>query len=132
LDQIIAERRSRRLLWLAFALSLPLPFMALQLGFAPPLRMFFLALLSFGFFLSAPEAASGMLTVVLAVQGLLWLLGTRLLARFVTSAMGGSGGVDTRRLIAVLGGLVVLALLPVYRLPFSSGERQTSWLGLFQ
>lgn len=128
----IATPRATRLLWLGFLLTLPLPFFALQLGFAPPLRMFFLASLVFGFFLSAPESMSALLLGLFVGQGLLWLLGTRLLARVVTKWLGVDEGVPRARLLALLGTLFAAACLPIYHLPFSSGDLQTGWLGLFR
>jgi hypothetical protein len=132
MEEMMAARRGRRLIWLGFVLALPLPFFALQLGVAPPLRMLFLGSLVLGFFLSAPDSFSGLLLGLFVGQGLLWLGGTLLLARVVSNALGSDGGIERRRVLAVLGALFVIALLPVYRLPFSSGDLQTSWLGLFQ
>jgi hypothetical protein len=132
LEEMIATPRARRLVWLGFVLVLPLPFFGLELGFAPPLRMFLLGSLVLGFFLSAPESMSGLLLGLFVGQGLLWLLGTRLLAGLVSKLLGSGGGMRRRRLLAVLGALLVIALLPVYHVPFSSGDRQTSWVGLFR
>lgn len=124
--------RARRVLWLVLALTLPLPFWSLQLGFAPPVRMFFVGSLVLGFFVSAPESMSGLLLGLFMLQGAAWLAATYWIARLVLRWLGDGEQVDARRLYAVLGLIAVVALLPVYWLPLSSGASPTNWFGLFR
>lgn len=139
LETSIPVPRARRLLWLAFVLALPLPFYALQVGFAPPLRMLFIGSLVLGVFASGPEATAALFLGFFMGQGLLWLGVTYLLARLGSRLLGlggsgsaGGGEIPAHRLYAVLGALVLIAMFPIYRLPYSSGEPVVSWLGLFQ
>ena len=128
----MGRKQAIRWLWLALVLTLPLPYWALEWGFAPPVRMLFLGALVLGFVLSGPSTLSLLFSGLYLVQGLVWLGGTRLLAGFVVRRLAGAGEVAPGRLVAALAALVVLALLPVYQLPMSSAEHQTNWFGLFR
>ena len=132
LSSQIPTLRARRLLWLAFALMLPLPFIGLEVGYAPPLRMLFLGSLVLGFFMSAPDATAGLLLGLFLGQGLVWLSACYLLARLGTRLVAGTDGVERSRLTTLLALLVGMALFPIYQLPLSSGALQKNWLGLFQ
>ena len=128
----MGRKRAIRWLWLVLALTLPLPYWALEWGFAPPVRMLFLGGLVFGFVLSGPSTLSLLFSGLYLVQGLLWLGAARLLAGFACRSLGEAGEVAPGRLVAAVAVLVALALLPVYQLPMSSAEYQTNWFGLFR
>ena len=129
---MIGAPRATRLLWLVLALTLPLPYWALEWGIAPPVRMLFLGSLVLGMVLSGPSMLSLLFSTLYLVQGVLWLGLTALLARIVVRRLSGGEGVARGRLAAAIAVLVLLALLPVYQLPMSSAEHQTNWLGLFR
>lgn len=132
MTEMIGTPRTTRLLWLALALTLPLPYWALEWGIAPPIRMLFLGSLVLGFVLSGPSMLSVLFSSLYLAQGVLWLGLTYLLARIVARRLGGGEAVAVGRLAAVIAVLVVLALFPIYQLPMSSAEHQTNWLGLFR
>ena len=124
--------RARRLLWLALVLALPLPFFALAIGIAPPVRMLFVGSLVLGFFLSAPSMMTGLFLGIFMGQGMFWLAATRWLAKLGVRLLGSGAEVDARRIYAIVGALFVVSLLPIYQLPFSSGEQPTNLFGLFR
>jgi hypothetical protein len=132
LNETISSAQARRLLWLAFVLILPLPFFALQIGFAPPMRMLFVASLILGVFSSAPDPTAGLYLGFFLGQGLLGSGVCYVLARVVLRWLGGPEGVRRGRFIAGLAAMAVLAMFPIYYAPYSSAQMQTNWLGLFR
>jgi hypothetical protein len=134
MKKTIPTIRARRLLWLGLALSLPLPVWAQQVGFMPIPRMFFVGALVTGFYVSSPNTLTTLYLTLYLGQGLLWLGATYLLARLFARLVGRDDGedVDVRRVYVILGGLVFLALLPIYYMPMSSGASPANWLGIFR
>ena len=131
MNRLISEGMAAGVLWVAFFLLLPLPYWFLSLGFGPPVRMAFVGSLALGFVLSGPGTVSWAMFGLFGLQTVLAAYLTRRLAGSLVAAFGGTTGVPLARLAAVMGVLVGLAALPIYYLPYSSGEVRTNWMGVF-
>lgn len=116
-------RLRRRLLWVAAALTLPVPFFLAQTGIVPPARVLMLAGITGA--VIASGGGGGVVTlaaVLLLAQAALWLAacwaGAALLARLLDRAGGGLASLLTVLLVAAA--VLVALRLPLYRDPFAA------------
>ena len=130
----LSRKATRRLLYVALFVTLPVPFYLGALEVSPALRMFFLTSLTLA--VVATEGGAGYLgslALIAAGQSLLWALLIWGLAAVVAL---GLGRVARGRLhLALTAGLVLLLLglgtLEIYRTPLSSDGPYSNLAGLF-
>jgi hypothetical protein len=135
LDSAAMTPRARKwLLALAFFCLVPVPFLLIETGFAPPLRVLFLA------------SVFGAVAIVDGVQG---PMAAFLLLLYVEAALFGvlsylAAGVALRALawlaperflwplvVVTIGALLLLSWFEIYHTPHSSAEQYASLVGLF-
>jgi hypothetical protein len=125
----VSSRLRRRLLWIAAALTVPVPFFLAQSGTVPPARVLMLA----GIVCAVIAAGGGggvvtLAAVLLLAQAALWLgvcwLGAALLARLLDRAGGRAATALT--LLVIAAALLVGWHLPLYRDPFAAHVLQAS------
>ncbi len=116
----MSPKASRRLLFAAFLLALPVPFLSVQPGFAPVLHLLFYGSLAAGVALGDPDSMSRLLALLHLGQGLGWALALYALARLATRLLGRGGPVRGPLALALVAALLAVALLPLYRTPLSS------------
>ena len=130
----MSQRALRWTLWLAFFGLVPVPFMLAATGFAPPLRILFLASV-FGAVVVA-DGAQGPIPIFVALlfteavlfgvlaryaaRLVLWLFGRLAPERFVTPLVAG-----------VVAGLLCMSFFDVYYTPHSSSGPYSNLAGLF-
>jgi hypothetical protein len=125
----MSTRAARRLLWLAFALFLPLPYFMVEIGRVPLAQLLLFAAVTapllytdWGFTM---QVIAGLFLLQSLFYGLLlWLLAV-LVVRFLPVAR------QTAIVLALVLALAALAALPLYRAPLSHGPLPTNWLGLW-
>jgi hypothetical protein len=124
---------TRRLLFAALVLLLPVPFFAAAVEIAPLLRLAFLAAILGAIVVADGTAGTGgLLAGLLLAQGLLYAgllwgaawLGARALAGAAPRLRAALAG-------AAVAALLGLACLPIYQTPLSSRGATANWLGLF-
>ena len=124
---------SKTIHWLLFGvcvLALPVPFLSLESGSAPPLRLLFIGSLVLGVGVQDPDMMTGLLTLIYLGQGLLWSVGLYFLCGFAGRRLAGSRA----RSLAVVAFAVLLvgaSFFPIYRTPFSSSGLHSNILGIF-
>ena len=116
----MSPQASRRILWAAFLLALPVPFVSVKPGLAPAAHLLFYGALTAGVYLGDPDSMSRLLTLLHLGQGLGWALALYLLARLVTRLLRRGGEVRGALALALVLALFAVALLPIYRTPLSS------------
>ena len=123
---------ARRILWFVFVVALPLPFIGIQPGLGPALRMLYLGVLALAVYLPNPDFMSLLITGMMLGQGLVYTLVLYGLARLVTRFARRSGGESVSSGLVAAFALVVLglSLLDVYMLPLSSTAR-ANLFGIF-
>jgi hypothetical protein len=119
--------------WILFGvclLALPVPFLSLESGTAPPLRLLFIGSLVLGVAVQDPDLMSGLLTLIYFGQGLLWSIGLYYGTRFAAERLAGS---RVRSLAAAVFAvlLITASFFPIYRTPFSSSALHSNILGIF-
>lgn len=116
----MSELVSRRILWLAFLLALPVPFLSVQTGLAPVANLLFYGSLAAGVWLGDPDSMSRLLALLHLGQGLVWALALYGLAWLVTRGLLRGGEVRGGLVAALVLGLLAASLFPLYRTPLSS------------
>lgn len=128
----MSRTRTRRLLWLAGALLLPLPWLFMYTGAVPVARYVFLAGISGAYagLIDGSEVAWPMTAIVavhaLVYAGALWGA-SAVLARFIPARLRAPLVVT----VFVVGFTVALAY-PIYETPMDDERAHTNWVGLFQ
>jgi hypothetical protein len=125
---------TRRLLWLALMVALPVPYWLFESGRVPTLWLGELT----AFVLAMLLSEGGMVTRIVAAlfvgQTLLFVGVTWLLARVLTRGIARLGS-ESGRAAATLGAIVLLlgfALLPVYRSPLVAGGDAVNVFRIFE
>ena len=116
----MSEPLSRRILWLAFLAALPVPFLSVQLGFAPVANLLFYGSLAAGVWLGAPNSMSRLLALLHLGQALAWALALYGLAWLAARGLRRGGEVRGALVAALVLVLLAASLLPIYRTPLSS------------
>ena len=116
----MSERASRRILWLAFLLALPVPFLSVQAGLAPVANLLFYGSLAAGVYLGDPDSMSRLLALLHLGQGLFWALALYGLACLAARGLRRGGQVRGGLVAALVLALLAASLLPLYRTPLSS------------
>ena len=116
------QTTARRLLWLGLLVFLPVPFIAVQPGLVPVIRLLLLGSLAGGVALQDPDYLSRLFTLMFLGQGLAW-----------AAVLYAAARVAVRRLpvaapIAIVAVLAVGSLFPIYTTPFSSSGTTSSIL----
>ena len=119
----MSTRASRRILWIASALLVPLPVLFPGPGLVPAARFLMLGGVSLAVMLfESARGAVGPLAALLLLQGIAWLgvlwLGAALAARLLTRLPPQARLRAT--LAIVLAGLVVGATVEIYHTPFAA------------
>ncbi len=119
----MSTRASRRILWIASALLVPLPVLFPGPGLVPAARFLMLGGVSLAVMLfESTRGAVGPLAALLLLQGIAWLgvlwLGAALAARLLTRLPPQARLRAT--LAIVLAGLVVGATVEIYHTPFAA------------
>ncbi len=132
----MSTRATRRLLFVALLLLLPLPLVTgVTTGLVPVARMGLLGGVCLGVMLvEGTRGAVGLLLAMIAGQAALWAavswlaagLGARLLARLPARAQ------RIAPLALVLAATLLAASLPIYRTPFRAAGVQATWLQVLE
>ena len=124
---------TRRWLWIAALITMPVPFYLGEVEWAPVLRLAFVTGLFAAVWLAETEAKLGSLMAMGLVQTALYALLFRLAAGLAARAFGRIGSPPLR--IAAVGSVVFLlfasALLPIYETPLSSARMRSSLWQIF-
>jgi hypothetical protein len=124
---------TRRLLWLVFLFTVPVPYTLVHTGWVPAARLLFLGALVLAVLVVEGGAGSvGVFAAFLVGQavlhtGLLYV-GARLVARVLASV---APRLRTLLLVGIVAALLGLSLTPVYRTPLSSTGERASLLEAF-
>ena len=129
-----SRRATGRVLFLAAALTLPLPWYLGEVESSPLVRLAFFTSL-FGSVLAA-EGGGGTTALLFGLglaQTLAWGAALRLAAALVARALAGLRSQAWRAAIvaALAVGLCGAGLLPIYQTPLSSSRARSSLLGIF-
>lgn len=120
---------ARRLLWLAFALTVPLPAFMIDAGRIPLLQLLMFSALTVPQAFIDPGLAINVLAGAFAVQtlayGALLLVAARLITARLPPARRGA------MVLGIAAALALLALADVYVAPLSHGPSPTNWLGIW-
>lgn len=127
-------RRASCVLWLVFCFLVPLPFFLSEVGFVPPVRALLLATASLWLLVQeGPEGAVRIAVFLLFGQAVLQVGFLWILARVSTSvARRGFGRHAPAFLGALVLGLAVASLFPIYRTPFRTASLRTNVFHLFE
>jgi len=124
------DRIFRPLLWAGFSLTLPLPYFMIEPGRVPAAQLYLFAAVTGPLLYTDPGFTSGFIAGLFLAQSvlagvLLWLLAGWIARRIAPPQRA-------RAAVAFAVGLVVLALLPIYRAPLTHGPTPTNWLGVWR
>lgn len=128
----MSRRATRRLLWLAALLLIPLPYLVAADGAVPAVRFALLGGVAAAYAgLVNGSGVAWPLSALLLGHALVYALalwaGAALLARVLPARLRGA----VAALLVVAGFGVALAF-DVYHTPFAADAARTSWLGLFR
>jgi hypothetical protein len=129
----VSIKTARRILWIAFLVALPVPFLGVGMGVAPPLRMLFLGSLVSLVYLQDPDYLSQVIGSLLLGQGIAWSALLYGVARFAARAIGriDASGARAAVVLVLVACLLTASLFPIYRTPFSSSGARSSLLQVF-
>ena len=116
------QTTARRLLWLGVLVFLPVPFISVQPGLVPVIRLLLLGSLAGGVALQDPDYLSRLFTLMFLGQGLAWA------AVLYVAARVAAGRLPAAAPIAIVAVLAVGSLFPIYTTPFSSSGTTSSIL----
>ncbi len=116
------QTTARRLLWLGLLVFLPVPFISVQPGLVPVIRLLLLGSLAGGVALQDPDYLSRLFTLMFLGQGLAWA------AVLYVAARVAAGRLPAAAPIAIVAVLAVGSLFPIYTTPFSSSGTTSSIL----
>lgn len=129
----MSEQATRRVLWAALLLALPVPYWVLEGGRAPTIWLLEVA----GYSLAALLAEGGSIVALISglflVEAALAVLGLRLVAGMVASAIERRISPDRRTIAVALfaGALLIGSLFPIYATPLVEGGRSVNLFGIF-
>jgi hypothetical protein len=120
----MSRRALARILWLAFLVTVPVPFFLVEIGIEPVASM--IQKLGFTLVLIAAESGAGAITLSAWILGVQTVLAAVLLwvaARIVAASVDRAAGrLATAVVVAVVAILVIVAcVVPIYRTPFRTG-----------
>ena len=125
----MSPRLTRWYLWVAAALTLPLPYYMIEGGRIPFVQLLLFSVLTVPLAFTDPGLTTRVVATLFAAQTLLYGTLLYLLARAVARRL------PRRRRGLLLGGIAVALLLlaasNVYVAPLSHGARPTNWRGLW-
>ena len=129
----MSTRATRRVLFAALVLLLPVPFFAAAVEVAPLARLLLLAAVLGAVVVEDGTAGTGgVLAGALAAQGLLYAGLLWGVAHLAARALGRARpGLRAGLVGAAVAALLLLACLPVYRTPLSSRSATSTWRGIF-
>jgi hypothetical protein len=120
--------------WALFALciaTLPLPFIGLENGQAPAIRLLFIGSLVAGVLVQDPDPIGGVLTAIYLGQGLLWSAFLYFVTRFAARKLAAIGSKQTIVLGLLSLVLIGASFFEIYRTPMSSSGVHSNILGVF-
>jgi hypothetical protein len=123
----------RTIHWILFGvcvLALPVPFMALESGAAPAIRLLFIGSLIAGVFVQDPDMMTTLLTALYLGQGILWCGALYLASRFVAGRIAGTS-LRVPLLCLIAAAVLGASLFPIYHTPMSSSGVDSSIRGVF-
>jgi hypothetical protein len=129
----MSRRASRRILWLSFLLTVPVPFWAFEGGRVPTLWLLELATFTGALLWTEGGSVTALAFGLFAGETVIAAAGLYLLALLVTRILGGrTARPRTGPVAAIVGGLLVLACFAIYRTPFVAGGDPVNLAGIFQ
>jgi hypothetical protein len=131
----MSTRATRWVLWIALFATLPVPFFVTAPGFAPTLRIAFLALLLGAVYVSdGGPGVTAMMTVFPVVQTVVYGALLYLLARLVAGLVERVASPRFRPLLALglVAVLVGASFFEIYRTPHSSGGPYSNLVHLLE
>jgi hypothetical protein len=121
---------ARRVLWVAALLLIPVPYWAIEVERAPVARLVLLAAVTGAAMLAEPGGVGSIVGGALVAQAILWLLVWAVVARLVERRLRATW--RTPAVALIVAALLVIALLPVYRMPFARTGPRANVLGIFR
>ena len=121
-------------LWIAFVLTVPVPYFMVETGWVPTARLFLFAALSTAVVVTEPGSGSGMIAGLFLVQAVAYGIVLFGLARFGARMTQRIAREQLRLIVIVLvvAGLFAGSLFPVFKTPLSNSGRRASLFGIFQ
>lgn len=129
----MSRRASRRILWLSFVLTVPMPFWAFEGGRVPTVWLLELAAFTGALLWSEGGTVTALAFGLFLGETIIAAAALYLLARLVTRILGrGAAELRTAPVAAIVGALLVLACFAIYRTPFVAGGEPVNLAGIFQ
>ena len=130
--QGMSRRASRRILWLSFLLTVPVPFWAFEGGRVPTAWLFEVAAFTGALLWSEGGFVTALAFGLLVGEAVIAALALYLVARTVTRMLfGGRSEIHVAWIATVVGVLLVLACFDIYRTPFVADGRAVNLVGIF-
>jgi len=117
-------------LWVAALFLIPVPYWAIEVERAPVVRLVLLAAVTGATMLAEPGGVGSIVGGALVAQAILWLVVWAVVARLVERQLRASW--RTPAVALIVAALLIVALLPVYRVPFARAGPRANLLGIFQ
>src|SRR5262245_33843927 len=131
--QGMTRRASRRILWLSFLLTVPVPFWAFEGGRVPTAWLFEVAAFTGALLWSEGGSVTALVFGVLVAQAILAAIALYLVARTLTRMLfGARAEIHVAWIASVVGVLLVLACFRIYRTPFVADGRAVNIVGIFR
>ena len=131
----MSAQTSRRVLWAALFLLLPVPFFLAETGLVPPARIFMLGLITLSVIIAeSAQGVAGLSAAFLCGQALGYAVLSWLVAFLIARTVGffGRRALAMTTLILVLGGAVVVTGLNLYRDPFRARSLRVNLLHVYE
>ena len=130
---MLSRRATGRVLFLAAALALPLPWYLGEMESAPLARLAFFTSLVGSVLVVEGGRTTALIFALGLAQTVAWGAALRLVAALVARALAGlrSPAWRTTIVAALAIGMIGAGLLPIYQTPLSSQRARSSLLGIF-
>jgi hypothetical protein len=129
----MSRRASRRILWLSFLLTVPVPFWAFEGGRVPTVWLLEVAAFTGALLWSEGGTVTALGFALFLGEAIIAAAGLYIAARFVARVLGGkSQDVGIGWVAGVVGLLLLLACLEIYRTPFVADGEPVNLAGIFQ
>ena len=131
----MSTRAARWMLWIAFVLMVPVPFLMLGSGWVPAARLIMLGGISLAVALfENASGAVGMLSVILLAQGLLYMGLLWLAAHFASRWLDrfSSRTATAVTLVVVAAGVLIASTFELYRGPYRAQSPRANLLHVYE
>jgi hypothetical protein len=129
----MSRRATRRILWLSFLLTVPVPFWAFEGGRVPTVWLLELAAFTGALLWTEGGTVTALAFGLFLGEAVIAGAALYLLARLVTRLLARRGAeVRTAVVVAIVVGFLLVACFAVYRTPFVAGGDPVNLAGIFQ